>query len=117
MTTFPLYDTLSLNLPKKALLVKQKADLVKNLMLLDQNSQELVYALIKYHTIREKIVSEEIPYNGTSIPTPKKKGCEDITWDLSNFPPKLLHILNAFVILDNQRKIEEQNNRELDETY
>ena len=51
MSGFPLYDNLSKDLSaKKDLTVKQKTDLIKNINLIDQDGQELVYALI-YTTI------------------------------------------------------------------
>jgi hypothetical protein len=106
MTTFPLYDRLLSEIPKKTLIPKQKTELIKIIPTLDQNGQELIYALIKYHTIKEDSVSDEIPYGGTSTPS-KKKNCEDITWNLGDFSSKLSLILYTFVQLHKKNQEEE----------
>lgn len=106
MTTFPLYDSLINTVPKKGLTIKQKTELAKNISALNQNGQELIYALIKYHTIKEKTVSDDIPYDGTASAS-TKKNCEDITWDITNLPSTLVLILHMFVQLHKKTQEEE----------
>ena len=47
MPTFPLYDNLSKDIPKKDLTVTQKEDFVKKVENINQAGQDLIYALVE----------------------------------------------------------------------
>ena len=115
MASFPLYDSLNTKLPGKDTTVEQKKTLCKNISELDQNGRELVYALIKYHEIVSiKKNSDETPYGGQCTKS-TKKGCDDMTWDMSEFPVKLRLILYKFVNLHKKKLNEEKEIEEIKE--
>ena len=112
MSGFPLYDNLSKDLSaKKDLTVKQKTDLIKNINLIDQDGQELVYALIYYYYINNETNSESNipPYKGKSQETPLN--LQNITWNLGNFPIKLRVLLHNFLTM-HIKKLAEDGKRE-----
>lgn len=108
MTNFPLYDSLTRDLPKKDLSVKQKEELVEKLNKIDENGRDLVYALIQVYNINNQgEESKSLPYGGESE---VNKGKEDITWNLTEFPIKLRRTLYKFVVMHSQN-MEEQAKR------
>lgn len=112
MSGFPLYDNLSKDLSaKKDLTVKQKTDLIKNINLIDQDGQELVYALIYYYYINNETISESNipPYKGKPQETPSN--LQNITWNLGNFPIKLRVLLHNFLTM-HMKKLAEDGKRE-----
>ena len=112
MSGFPLYDNLSKDLSaKKDLTVKQKTDLIKNINLIDQDGQELVYALIYYYYINNETINENniTPYKGKTQETPKN--LQNITWNLGNFPIKLRVLLHNFLTM-HMKKLAEDGKRE-----
>ena len=112
MSGFPLYDNLSKDLSaKKDLTVKQKTDLIKNINLIDQDGQELVYALIYYYYINNETNSESNipPYKGKSQET--LSNLQNITWNLGNFPIKLRVLLHNFLTM-HIKKLAEDGKRE-----
>ena len=112
MSGFPLYDNLSKDLSaKKDLTVKQKTDLIKNINLIDQDGQELVYALIYYYYINNETISESNipPYKGKPQETASK--LQNITWNLGNFPIKLRVLLHNFLTM-HMKKLAEDGKRE-----
>lgn len=112
MSGFPLYDNLSKDLSaKKDLTVKQKTDLIKNINLIDQDGQELVYALIYYYYINNETISDSNipPYKGKSQETPSN--LQNITWNLGNFPIKLRVLLHNFLTM-HMKKLAEDGKRE-----
>ena len=124
MSGFPLYDNLSKDLSaKKDLTVKQKTDLIKNINLIDQDGQELVYALIYYYYINNESNNESNnksnnefnnesntpPYKGKSQETPSN--LQNITWNLGNFPIKLRVLLHNFLTM-HMKKLAEDDKRE-----
>lgn len=115
MTSFPLYDSLNTKLQTKDLTLDQKKALCKNISELDQTGKELVYALIKYHEITStKKNNNEPPYEGQCVKS-DKKGCEDITWNISEFPVKLRLILYKFINLHKKKIHEEKEIQEIKE--
>lgn len=109
MTNFPLYDSLTRDLPKKDLTVKQKEELVEKLNKIDENGRDLVYALIQFYNINnyDEELSNSLPYGGESEVI---QGKEDITWNLTDFPIKLRRTLYKFVVMHSQN-MEEQAKR------
>ena len=112
MSGFPLYDSLIKDLSgKKDLTVKQKTELIKNLNLIDQDGQELVYALIYYYYINNETNNESniTPYKGKTQETPSN--LQNITWNLGNFPIKLRVLLHNFLTM-HIKKLAEDDKRE-----
>ena len=112
MSGFPLYDNLSKDLSaKKDLTVKQKTDLIKNINLIDQDGQELVYALIYFYYINNETIDETNiqPYKGKSQET--ASSLQNITWNLGNFPIKLRVLLHNFLTM-HIKKLAEDGKRE-----
>lgn len=103
MTKFPLYDSLSKDISNKDLSVIQKRTFIKNVLNIDKDGCELIYALIKTFQIENK--EEDINY---SLPYKGKYDNDDIVFDLDNFPIKLKQILFKFVIVHLQKMKEEQ---------
>jgi hypothetical protein len=101
MSKFPLYASLSVNLPNKDLTAAQKADIVKQISALDQDGQNLVYALIKSYFL-DKDTGDvlAIPYQGVF-----NQG--RLKFDLANFPIPLRQILFKFVSMHNRKMRED----------
>jgi hypothetical protein len=115
MPTFPLYDNLSKDIPKKDLTVTQKEDFVKKVENINQAGQDLIYALVEYYRMEEDKDSDNkvVGYNGTKEEVGKNN--TSITWTFTDFPIKLRHILYKFVILHTTSMKEEevrQSNKE-----
>lgn len=92
MSTFPLYNTLSIDIPDKDLNISQKKNLLKKIEDLDHDTIELIYALICYHQEQYKDGDNYIiPYQG------KYLNETDIRFDLDIFPNKLKQIIWKFV--------------------
>ena len=105
--SFPLYTTLSIDLPKKDLTVAQKNDLVKRVGKLDSETHELVYALVKsYYLEHEKGNSLSIPYKG-------QLSKDRINFDLLNFPIPLRQLLYRFVTVHMKKLKEDKKIQEI----
>lgn len=94
MNQFPLYTSLSKNLPKKDLTVAEKKAFIKHIKNMDKTACELVYALIRvYYLNNEDYISGfTIPYGGNFIK-------DELKFDLELLPKKLKQLLNRFVLL------------------
>ena len=92
MSKFPLYDSISKDIPKEDISVFQKNRFIKRVQKIDNNGHELIYALIRMYQIEnnEDNTSFTLPYNGTY-------NDKNITFDLDHFPIKLKHILFKFL--------------------
>lgn len=107
MNNFPLYNTLSVNLPTKDLTIKQKSDLVKHLSSFDPEECKLAYALIRsYYLDKDKGDVLSLPYNPQLSKNKKKQSI--IKFDLLDFPIPLRQLLYKFVTL-HQKRIMEDN--------
>lgn len=106
MSSFPLYDSLynSKEISKKDLTNAQKQEIVDKINTFDENGRNLVYALIIFHNIKECVDgnphSYNLPYSGTREEI--KKGKDNVTWNLNDFPIPLKHILYRFVLMHSQ---------------
>jgi hypothetical protein len=99
---FPLYTTLNNNLPKKDLTIPQKADFIKKISIMDPDSHELVYALIKcYFLEHTKADNLTVPYNA-------QISKDKINFDLLEFPAELRQLLYKFVILYGKKQVEDE---------
>lgn len=131
---FPLYESLNSKISSKNLTNKQKQELTENILTLDSNGKELVYALIQYHYDKNSDNDQEsnnnkndnatgteiepeivVPYDGLVEPSSSgaKKGYKCVTWDLANFPPVLCQILFKFVNLHRKTLEEDRKRNEL----
>ena len=103
MSNFPLYTTLNTNIQNKDLTVLQKNEFIKKIQELDPKGHELIYALIKcYFLENDSAEPFQIPYNG-------KLAKDRIEFNLLDFPPKLKQLLYKFVIIHQQKVIEDKN--------
>ena len=104
MSSFPLYDSLSKDLPEKDLTAKQKQEFIDNIQSIDENGRDLIYTLVQFYYIEndqyfdEKEHDEnELPYNG--VRKHVGRGKQNLTWVLTDFPVKLRHMLYKFIVL------------------
>jgi hypothetical protein len=102
MSNFPLYDSLNKDFPKKDLTVKEKEDFLNKIENIDDTGRDLVYTLIQvYSSQNEKDISLDVlPYKGIREQT--SKGNENLTWNFTDFPIKLRHILYKFIQMHTQ---------------
>lgn len=102
MSNFPLYASLSADVPDKDLTGAQKADFVKKVSAMDQSGHELIYALIKTYYIDQETNSPFIlPYGG-------RYAKNDMVYDLDNIPHTLRQILYKFAKIHTKRMKEEK---------
>ena len=108
MNSFPLYDTLKNDIPKKDLTMKQKDELIKSVLKMDINAKEIIFVLIHYYNSEyedKKALGDNIPYNAI-----KKQNNDtecDISWSLTDIPIPLRQILYKFMLLHIKNKEEE----------
>ena len=104
MSKFPLYDSLSKDIPTEDLTPIQKRTFIKRILKIDKNGHELVYALVRMHQVEnnETNTSFVLPYNGTFVEN-------DINFDLDKFPVNLKHILFKFLVAHIEKMKEEKS--------
>lgn len=92
MGKFPLYDSLSKDIPNVDITPIQKRSFIKKISKIDKNGNDLVYALIRMHQVEnnEENISFILPYNGKFVDS-------DINFDLDKFPKYLKQILFKFL--------------------
>jgi hypothetical protein len=91
---FPLYESLKNN-EFKELTDDEKDTLVEKIKNMNDEKQEIVYALMKVYYIEEKntVSSNELPYNGKELKNRLK-------FDMDQIPSKLQYILKLFSLID-----------------
>lgn len=91
---FPLYDSLKNN-EFKELTDDEKDTLVEKIKTMNDEKQEIVYALMKVYYMEEqnRLISNELPYNGKELKNRLK-------FDLDQIPSKLQYILKLFSLID-----------------
>lgn len=100
MSEFPLYTSLSSQVPKKDLSVLQKKEFMDKVQAVDDHGKERIFALIYFYNNEYGPSSnDDLPYGGTSALSADHKGCQHLTWTLTQFPIKLRHILYRFVCM------------------
>jgi hypothetical protein len=109
--SFPLFDSLNKDLPKKDLSINEKEEFINKIQDIDTTGRDLVYALIQFYSISEEKIqnSDELPYKG--IKEEMTKGIQDLTWTFTDFPIKLRHILYKFIKIHTQSVEEDQELR------
>jgi len=93
---FPLYDDILKNLDKLGTRLNKK-NLAKNLNTIDEIHKDNVYLLIKIYFLKNEKVPDlfELPYKSISS-NDDNNGLCDLTFDLTNMPPKLVKMLQYF---------------------
>jgi hypothetical protein len=90
---FPLYESLKSD-EFKELTDDEKDALIDKIKVMNDDKQEIVYALMKAYYIEEQeTISNELPYNGKEL---KNR----IKFDLDQIPSKLQYILKCFSLID-----------------
>lgn len=93
-SSFPLYDNLIMDLNNTSvdLKTKEKDEFMSLIKKIDDNTSELVYALIRVYQLEnnENISTFTLPYDGKFIDN-------EIKFDLNELPNKLKHILLKFL--------------------
>jgi len=90
MNSFPLYTSLSVNLPNKSLTARQKQEFINKTKTMDQEGHELIYALMRVFFLENEGCS---PYN---ILYGGQYTGKNIMFDLDNIPEKLQQLLYKF---------------------
>jgi len=102
MTKFTLYDTLNTEILKKDLTSIQKTKLIEIISKLDLSGNELIYALIKQHSINDKTCEDLYKHSRKNA---RNANC-DISWNLTDLPIHLRQILYKFACLEEERIID-----------
>lgn len=99
INSFPLYD----NLLKDVELSKgrvNKKSLLKQLNDIDDKHKNTIYLIIKVFYLKHEKVPNlfEIPYKGVNISSciEEQETYQDLSFDVTEFPPKLLKCLDIF---------------------
>ena len=108
--SFPLYDRLSKNVINKELTLKEKNYFLESIKKIDINGSELIYVLIKFHSINNNLYLNSIPFDGKQNLI---NNCYDISWSLSKLPNKLKQILLNFLKM-HVINMKEEKQRNLD---
>jgi len=92
MSSFPLYDSLIVDVSNDELKIEEKDDFMKMIKTFDTNGYELIYALIRVFQLEnnEDKSTFKLPYGGKYVKN-------DILFDLNEFPNKLKQLLYKFV--------------------
>jgi len=102
MIKFPLYNSISKNLPKKDLSVKEKEDCIEKINMLDEDGKEMLYALIycyekdSFNKLQQNTQNTQIPFDGVILRGNIDSNC-DIMWNIKDFPQPLKQIIHIFV--------------------
>jgi hypothetical protein len=101
---FTLYNNILKKSKDKKLTIKEKTNFVKLVKQLDSEGKELLYMLIKQHSV---ICKDPTLFGCTIIETSNIN--ETLTFELSNLPDILSQILYNFLILHEKRSLTESN--------
>lgn len=98
--SFPLYNTIINNniFKKKKLSIANKKDFINMLKDISDETNELIYALIKYHHIIKNQNGDHLYDSIIKINETSK--LQDITFDLKFIPDSLLVILYKFILMN-----------------
>jgi hypothetical protein len=99
MTKFTLYDTLNTEILKKDLTSIQKTKLIEIISKLDLHGNELIYALIKQHSMNDKTCEDLYKHSRKNT---RNANC-DMSWNLTDLPIHLRQILYKFACLEEER--------------
>jgi hypothetical protein len=101
MSNFPLYDNLMAEVESSEdLNNKQKDEFMKIIVDIDDNTSELIYALIRVYQLEnsENKNTFTLPYDGKFID-------KEVKFDLNELPNQLKQILYKFLILYDKNKV------------
>ena len=98
-----LYESLVTDTTDKAMLMKDKLKTINSISRMDNSGKELVYVLIKYHSIQFTNGSENL-YGGV-IDTVDDE-TNNLTWDFTKLPNKLQQILLKFTEKERHKQLE-----------
>jgi len=104
MSNFPLYDNLITEVTSfEDLSSKQKDNFMKMVVDIDDNSSELIYALIRVYQLENSENKNifTLPYDGKFID-------KDLKFDLNELPNQLKQILYNFLTLYHGNKTKEE---------
>lgn len=112
MSKYPFYDILNQKIKDKDLTHKQKTDLIKKISKLDQDGKELLYAIIKIHSLKtnESFSTFKIPFSGTY-------NNNSVQFNLENFSYPLKQIIFKFVPMhlkkmrEDKKKLKKNNSK------
>lgn len=108
MSNFPLYDTLFNDTKDLVgdLPTKEKDEFMKLIKGIDENGEELIYAIIRCFQLEnsEDKSTFKLPYNGRYVE-------EKIEFDFNTLPIQLKHILLRFVRLHVKTKHERKGDK------
>ena len=109
---FPLYTSLSKDLPKKDLTVKQKEEFIEKINTIDDIGRDLIYVLISFYANKHETenIKDKLPYN--CISENYKKNLWNLSWNFSDFPQDLRHILYKFLKMHLEKCQEDENLQE-----
>jgi uncharacterized protein (UPF0371 family) len=94
MSSFPLYETLNVNISHVDLTTNQKEDFIDMIKKFDIDGMEKIYALIRMHQFENSNDKStfKLPYNGKYVKN-------DVKFDLDGLPNDLKQILYKFSII------------------
>ena len=102
MSNFPLYTSISAEIPEKDLTSTQKADFVKKVDKMDLDGHELIYALIKTFYIENENDSPfTLPYGGKFVKNA-------MSYDIDGLPVQLKQILYKFSKIHSKKMKEDR---------
>lgn len=106
---FPLYANLSKDIPKKDLTAKQKQEFIDKINSIDDNGRDLIYVLIRFYANEHSNDNnaDKLPYE--CVQENCKKKLSKLTWNFSDFPQDLRHILYKFLKIHIQTRQEDIN--------
>ena len=106
---FPLYELIkkeTIAVKDKSLTTEQKSEFMEKVKILDHDSKEYFYVLVKCFELDNRKIGKsfntDIPFNG-------KYNSNCVEFNLLEFPTPLQQILYNFLIKYNNKVIEESN--------
>lgn len=99
-----LFNSLKKDVQKETFPNDKRETLLKNIALLDDKGQEMLYVIIKYHQLEtKKDAFEQLPYDGKFV-------SKNLRFDIEKFPNDLKYMIDKFASM-HLSLMEEENNR------
>jgi hypothetical protein len=99
-----LFNSLKKDIQKENFPLDKRETLLRNISMLDEKGQEMLYVIIKYHQLEtKKDAMEQLPYDSKFV-------SKNLRFDIEKFPNDLKYITNKFVQM-HLSLIEEEKNR------
>ena len=117
--SFPLYDTLIANLPKKDLTQREKEMVVRHIKKYDSTIHQRIYALIRCHQLQTSRDISLIPYEGLATRSEVRQfvsddslqttdTLSDVSFDLEKLPIDLKQMILKFCKMNDQTTSQEK---------